>query len=137
MSGPAELQILSPASCDSCGLCCHGIGSPVLLYLSRPGWEGIHPFRPERLPVELIDEIESHFLGLSRGQEPQEHCLWYDRATCRCRHYEWRPQVCRDYELGGDACLDLRQRGLVQSTPIQNGSLSTPPDKRNSRPQKR
>ena len=31
------LLILSPDSCEGCGLCCEGIGSPVLLYSSRPG----------------------------------------------------------------------------------------------------
>lgn len=62
------------------------------------------------MPAELIDEIDAHFLGLVRGHEPQELCLWYDPATRRCRHYEWRPQVCRNYELGGEACLALRGR---------------------------
>ncbi|MBW3601064.1 MAG: YkgJ family cysteine cluster protein, partial [Planctomycetes bacterium] len=62
------------------------------------------------LPRELIEEIDRHFLGLDRGQEPQERCLWYDPHTRRCRHYAWRPQVCRDYELGGRACLALRRQ---------------------------
>jgi Fe-S-cluster containining protein len=105
----APLPILPPTSCDGCGLCCEGIGSPVLLYVSRPGWEARHPFRPEGLPAHLIEEIDAQFLGLSRGQEDQEQCVWYDRAAHRCRHYEWRPQVCRDYELGGEACLARRR----------------------------
>lgn len=113
MSVSPELKILSPTSCDSCGLCCQGIGSPVLVYVSRSEWEAVHPFRPVGMPEDLIDEIDAHFLGLSRGQEPQEQCLWYDRATRRCRNYEWRPQVCRDYELGGEPCLTLRHRHLV------------------------
>jgi len=104
-----ELPLLTPDSCDGCGLCCQGIGSPVLLYQSRPAWTDSHPHRPEELPLHLIDEIDAHFEGLSRGEEPQEACLWYDAETKRCRHYEWRPQVCRDYELGGRACLELRQ----------------------------
>jgi Fe-S-cluster containining protein len=103
------LPQLVPASCDGCGLCCQGIGSPVLVYQSQPHCSGPHPFRPPGLPQPLIEEIDAHFLGLSRGQEPQAQCLWYDAAARRCRHYEWRPQVCRDYELGGRACLELRQ----------------------------
>ncbi len=103
------LPQLVPASCDNCGLCCQGIGSPVLVYQSQPRGSGPHPFRPPGLPQALIEEIDAHFLGLSRGQEPQSQCLWYDAAARRCRHYEWRPQVCRDYELAGRACLELRR----------------------------
>jgi Fe-S-cluster containining protein len=105
-----ELPVLGPASCDGCGLCCQGIGSPVLLYATRPGWRERHPYRPADLPAELAREIDEHFAGLTRGQEPQEQCLWYDAEQRRCRHYEFRPQVCRDYELGGRACLSLRRQ---------------------------
>ena len=104
------LTVLSPETCDNCGLCCTGIGSPVLSYVSRPDVSGKHPSRPVDLPEELIREIDEHFLGLHRGQEPLEQCLWYDAEKRRCRHYKWRPQVCRDYELAGEACLALRER---------------------------
>ncbi len=105
-----NLDILEPDSCDTCGLCCEGIGSPVLLYQSQPLHDGPHPHRPVGLPQGLIDEIDERFLGLARGQEPQEVCLWYEAASKCCRHYEWRPQICRDYELGGTACLLRRQQ---------------------------
>lgn len=107
----SELPVLQPETCDGCGLCCEGIGSPVALYASRPGLAE-HPSRPAGLPEELIREIDEHFIGLFRGQEPQERCLWFDAESRRCRHYEWRPQVCRDYELGGSACLALRREHL-------------------------
>ncbi len=104
-----------PTSCDDCGLCCQGIGSPVLIYASRPGFGAQHPYRPADLPPELLAEIDEHFSGLTRGQEPQTQCLWYDeRARC-CKHYEFRPQLCRDYELGGRACLMLRREQADQS----------------------
>ena len=107
-----RLPILAPTSCDGCGCCCQGIGSPILLYRPYPGLKGPHPFRPPGIPEVLIREIEDIFGGLMRGQEPQEQCLWYDAATRRCRHYEWRPQVCRDYELGGIGCLLAREERL-------------------------
>ena len=104
----SELPILAPESCDGCGLCCEGIGSPVLLYQTRPELQGPHPFRPPGLPMELIEEIDRHFAGVPRGHEPQERCLWFDAEPRRCRHYEWRPQICHEYELGGPQCLRLR-----------------------------
>ncbi|MBM82889.1 MAG: zinc/iron-chelating domain-containing protein [Planctomycetaceae bacterium] len=106
------LETINPDSCDDCGLCCEGIGSPVLLYASRGDDSEPHPYRPDDLPAELLDEINFHFSGLARGQEPQERCLWYDTDSRRCRHYQWRPQVCRDYALGGDACLLERENYL-------------------------
>jgi len=109
-----ELPILPPASCDGCGACCLGIGSPILVYASRPDYAEPHPFRPPELPRELADEIDFHFSGLLRGQEPQESCLWFDHATRACRHYEFRPQVCRDYELGGRACLQRRRDAVAE-----------------------
>jgi uncharacterized protein len=110
------LPLLPPASCDACGLCCCGIGSPVLLYATRPGLGQPHPYRPADLPRELAAEIDEHFSGLVRGQEPLDQCLWYDAATRRCRHYEFRPQVCKDYELGSRACLQLRrEHGVTEA----------------------
>jgi len=104
-----DLHIIHPESCDHCGLCCEGIGSPVLLYTSRGDDSAPHPFRPDGMPQELIDEIDGCFSGLSRGQESQERCLWFDTDLRRCKHYDWRPQVCRDYQLGGDGCLLARE----------------------------
>ena len=111
-----SLPILPPESCEGCGLCCEGIGSPVVLYASRPGLPSQHPFRPSNLPHELIEEIDTHFAGLTRGQEPQEYCLWYDRNARACRHYEFRPQICRDYELAGRPCLQRRREANETQT---------------------
>ena len=108
-----QLDVLTPASCESCGLCCEGNGSPVALYASRPEWPSLHPYRPAGVPDELIREIDENFGGLFRGQEPPERCLWFDAEARRCRHYEWRPQFCREYELGGVACLASRTTYLT------------------------
>ncbi|WP_397568702.1 YkgJ family cysteine cluster protein [Schlesneria sp. T3-172] len=109
------LPLLPPESCEGCGLCCEGIGSPVVLYASRPGLPSPHPFRPPNLPAPLIDEINEHFAGLTRGQEPQSRCLWFDPIQRACSHYEYRPQICRDYELGGRACLQRRRDELMSA----------------------
>jgi Fe-S-cluster containining protein len=104
-----EFNVLQPDTCDDCGLCCQGVGSPVMVYQSRPDIAGPHPARPPDLPQPLIEEIDAHFLGLARGYEPQESCLWYDPEARCCKHYEWRPPICRQYELGGQDCRKLRR----------------------------
>ena len=115
-SHPIFFHVLQPESCDGCGLCCEKIGSPVLLYASRPDIPGPNPFRPPGLPKKLIREIDDCFLWLRRGEEPQEQCLWFDQETRRWKHYEWRPQLCRDYELGGAGCL-IERRPFVAEIP--------------------
>ena len=120
-----SLAVLPPESCDGCGLCCEGIGSPVLLYAARPGLPEPHPFRPAQLPKELAEEIDAHFAGLTRGQESQERCLWFDTQARACRHYEFRPQVCRDYELGGRACLQRRREG-AETQALALSDLTSP-----------
>ena len=124
------LPVLSPTSCDGCGLCCEGIGSPVLLYASRPGFGVPHPYRPVGLPEALVEEIDSHFSGLTRGQEPLARCLWFDTATRQCRHYELRPQICREYELAGPSCLIRRQEALdnTEDFPARAAWDATIPD---------
>lgn len=107
-TGP--LSVIEPESCDDCGLCCEGIGSPVLLYVTRDDESENHPFRPPDLPAELQREIDEAFAGLHRGEEPQERCLWFDPVTRRCRHYDWRPRFCVEYELGGRECLARRRK---------------------------
>lgn len=102
-----QLLPLVPENCDGCGLCCQGVGSPVLVYQTDRRWSGPHPFRPAGLPEELVQEIDEHFQGLMRGQEPQESCLWYDNHQKKCRHYAWRPAVCKGFELAGEECLRL------------------------------
>lgn len=109
---PITLTVLRPETCEGCGLCCEGIGSPVLHYASRPRRQGPHPYRPDGLPEELIREIDEHFLGLSRGQEPRDQCLWFDPIARRCKHYEWRPGICHEYELAGPGCIALRREHL-------------------------
>ena len=79
-----------------------------MLYNSAMATAGGHPYRPPGLPASLIEEIDDHFLGLRRGQEPPGPCLWYDAAAMRCRHHEWRPVVCREFEIGSASCVSDR-----------------------------
>lgn len=107
-----KLDVLQPESCEGCGLCCEGIGSPVVLYVRHDREPSNHPFRPPGLPADLQREIDEAFGGLYRGQEPQDRCLWFDPEQRRCRHYEWRPRFCVEYELGGPECVERRRPHL-------------------------
>ena len=122
---------------ESCGqsiarhgasLLCGHLGSELsfLLYfrvfrffvVNNPGYGEPHSFRPDGLSQELVDEIDFHFSGLTRGQEPLARCLWFDPLTRQCQHYEYRPQVCIDYELGGRACLSRRREAVQNGEPF-------------------
>ena len=103
----APLPLLTgpgPQDCTGCGACCQRNGSPPVLLNSAYGHGEWHPFRKAGMPPALIAEVDEWFLGLRRGQEPGGVCVWYDAASRRCRHYQWRPQVCRDFEVGSTSC---------------------------------
>lgn len=113
-----ELPVIpAPSSCSGCGVCCFGIGSPIVLYATQPDYADPHPFRPAGLPAHLLKEIDDHFAGVRRGQEPQDCCLWFDHQTRLCKHHEWRPQVCRDYEIASRECLRERRRAVLAGDP--------------------
>jgi Fe-S-cluster containining protein len=122
-----RLDVLEPESCSGCGLCCLGIGSPPIYYVTYPTLIGPHPFRPPGLPDHLVAEVDAAFYGMHRGQEPLERCIWHDPATGLCRNYEWRPQVCRDYELGGRECLATRRPKVTRPLFAPPPSAAQPP----------
>jgi uncharacterized protein len=99
-----------PTTCHGCGACCEQqAGLPITWY------RVVEPDAP--LPPELraeIDETARRWGGLGVWQGPGEGapCVWYDRASHRCRHYEHRPEVCRDFPVGGEDCLAWRLRVL-------------------------
>ncbi len=93
-----------PNPCTSCGACCLNVN---LLPLT----EGIAPAIPAHLRAELEAIAAGPLKG--RGAEP---CVWLNRATCRCEHYEHRPPVCREFALGRTTCNALRK--LVGLKPL-------------------
>jgi len=108
-----RFPVLEPENCEGCGLCCEGIGSPVAMYTYRTSYSGPYLYRPKNLPEELAREIDHYFAGLKRGEEPVDHCLWFDVETRKCKHHQWRPQVCRNYQVGCESCLNERRPYVV------------------------
>lgn len=64
---------------------------------------------PRSTPVGLMAELEAAVKGPCSGTDGMP-CVWLNRVTGRCRHYEFRPDVCREFEVGGEACLRYREK---------------------------
>ena len=87
-------------NCDNCGVCCLG--------------QNLLPFSgnlvdARKLPEDLMIELLRIAKGPLFGDDGCA-CVWLDRATGRCRHYEHRPSVCREgMQPGDENCLLLRE----------------------------
>lgn len=117
-----DLNIIS--SCENCGACCRHMIYPP--FWSRwplgtpendPEWERLLRERPD-----LAAEIEADYerrkaAGLDRA-DYEAPCLWYDAATARCRHYDYRPGVCAEFEVGSEECRDHRRTCGIDSGEI-------------------
>ena len=91
-----------PADSESYGACCMNQNNMPLkgLMLGTVG----------KIPDELATELWSIAMGPLHGTEGQESCVWLDRVTGKCKHYEYRPQACRDFELASPSCLEARKK---------------------------
>jgi len=87
--------------CEDCGICCLHVNCPPLL-----------PEERERLPKSLRVEIDG-YLDSIRYEDKDWPCIWFDRSTGKCRHYEHRPEVCREFEPGGEGCNRMRAEASV------------------------
>lgn len=101
-AGRIALDVLT---CDGCGVCCTYCGCP-------PGYL-IRDWRPVNLPDELHDELDKLDERARAGEVIDgKPCIWWDKETKKCSHYDFRPQVCRDFEPGGIDCQRVRMRLL-------------------------
>lgn len=62
----------------------------------------------ERLPEELKRIVNEHIASLTDVDIGQP-CIWLDRQSRQCRHYDYRPQMCRDFEIGSPHCVRMRE----------------------------
>lgn len=112
-----------PSSCDGCGACCTYVGTP-------PGYAAFFPVnggpvmdgfrgsedhkRFKAMPAELRQSLRNYYREVWAGRIQDRSasdapCLWYDEATRRCKHHEYRPDCCREFEIGGDDCRRVRE----------------------------
>lgn len=127
--------------CHGCGACCVEQSSPpgYVLVLS-PGYvddpEG--PYHEEyELALRLPDDLKAELIAYgdrlgaddafahARQDAP---CLWLDRATGRCRHYEHRPPICRAFVVGSPGCHGWREAYGHPRLPIDAPDPEDEPD---------
>jgi Fe-S-cluster containining protein len=84
-------------SCDNCGACCMGMLWP--------------PFDDdEAIPAKLDEELGRLQDGAAERMKSGDFaCVWFDKTTRRCKHYEHRPRTCRAFEPGCDICHEDRE----------------------------
>ena len=80
-----------PINCDNCGACCI---SQDLMPLLSP------------VAIKYPELIQISKSPLKTSELP---CVWFNRATGKCNHYEDRPPTCRDFEVGGEQCMEYRR----------------------------
>ena len=108
-------------SCDKCGACCTHMATP-------PMFAAFFPPRGKKMPkfmfgTEDHDIVKTFSRALwaetralfdeawkTNRSAKDVPCFWFDEATRRCRHWEFRPTICREFEVGGEDCKDHRER---------------------------
>ena len=116
---PISLAVIE--SCDDCGACCQVVTEPpfyrVFDDIGEDAWERLKADRPEIMAALLADQRARRAAG---GPDFGTPCLWFEAATGRCRHYEYRPLACREFEVGGLDCHDAR-RNPRRAAPVRRG----------------
>jgi hypothetical protein len=103
-----QLPVLDPADpCRDCGACCRHMVRPPFLGPDDPDWDRLNRERPD---LVAGIEFDRRMRRANKDDGDDYPCLWLDRETGRCRHYQYRPEVCRDFEPGDEDCLAARRR---------------------------
>ena len=103
-----QLPVLN---CDGCGACCQSIGHPQF-WRHKTGADADPHW--QRLPGHLKDEINEHVASLEEADMFQP-CIWFDKQSLGCRHYDYRPQMCRDFEVDSEHCRRMRVEQGIES----------------------
>ena len=91
-------------TCDGCGACCMGQN---LLPMSG------NILDKRDIPHDLVSDLMSIYHGPLVGDDKCP-CVWLDRATGKCIHYDYRPTVCREMVVGGPDCLRIRREAGLE-----------------------
>jgi Fe-S-cluster containining protein len=80
-------------ACKDCGLCCMAVTTPP--FICPPTFE--------------LWGLDKWICSPRRAYADEQPCVWLDRITGKCTHYEDRPDICMDYEVGCESCVALRR----------------------------
>jgi Fe-S-cluster containining protein len=111
--------------CDGCGACCFEQGAPPDYVALRVNPQfSLDPTFAEdaerlaTLPADAARALDEYLHAVStEGAGRNGVCIWFDRRTRRCRHYEFRPSTCRVFELNGAGCHIYRRRHGIPAAP--------------------
>lgn len=106
-------------NCDNCGACCLEQESPpgyvaIISYGIEYAFSETDATRFESLPPVLIEELKKYwedFIMTKDAPHPNGGaCIWFDKSTRKCKHYELRPDMCREIlQPGDDDCRGWRK----------------------------
>ena len=122
LADPGSGLVILDDPCRGCGACCEYMGAPPG-YAPAYAPEGETPAdwwltddgrTLQAMPAEVRGTLDAYYRSVREGaledrEQQADPCLWYDPATRRCLHYEWRPTPCRAFEAGGDDCKGVRE----------------------------
>jgi Fe-S-cluster containining protein len=115
---PGELAVLNPDDpCAGCGACCrHMVWVPFCGEVD-PEWQQLKRERPD---LAAGIEFDRKMRMTNRDEAREDYpCLWLDRETGRCRHYEYRPITCREFEPGSRDCAEARAKYGLAPLPAE------------------
>ncbi len=122
-AAPAGGLAILEDPCRGCGACCEYVGAPpgfVPAYSNEEAeatneawWQSADGQSLRAMPAEIRATLDAYYLAVREGtladrEIRADPCLWYDPASRRCTHYEWRPSACKAFEAGSGDCQGIR-----------------------------
>ena len=97
--------------CEGCGLCC--MNQPCPPFKIGPVFEV-----QERTPPGYPEQNKAFvFSPRCRDGDP---CIWLDRPSGLCLHYDDRPEICREFRVGCEDCNRMRAKAKLK--PIETNT---------------
>lgn len=101
--------------CAGCGVCCTYMRTPPFIVNEI-----------DRIPENLQREVLKAVYEPLTVRPDDSPCLWFDRITRQCKHYDLRPAICREFEVGGTDCLRVRaERSVINLARLRRAILQT------------
>ena len=93
---PSSTDALN-GDCNVCGACCRRTPVPPF---------SAGEVAAKQVPAEWLESVRQWERSPERWEVKE--CVWFDRSTGLCRHYDYRPDACREFQVGQAACRSAR-----------------------------